>query len=430
MTFTTPGQAGFDTPDMVGHLPRRRLLQAVPAGALAAGAVSLSDVMHLEAEDLKKRGRSMILLWMAGGPSQFETLDPKPGTANGGPTRAISTSIPGVQVADHWPNFAKTLDRFALIRSMTNKEGNHQRASYQLHTGYAPSGSVKHPSLSASVAEQLADPTFALPPVVSVGRTTGSGFLGVDYEPFTVTNPGQMPQNVAVPVPNSRYRRRLGLLGRLEQEFAARGGQTVVRNHQKIYKKSSRLVLSRNINAFDISEEPQSLKQQYGDSQFGRGCLLARRLVESGVTFVEVVSRGWDTHQDGFNQIANLSKSVDPAISALVTDLDDRGLLDSTLVVWMGEFGRTPRVNARTGRDHYPRVFSAAVAGGGVQGGQVIGSSTADGAAIADRPVNVPDLFCSICHALEVDPRKEHLSPLGRPMKVVDGGEVVQELFG
>jgi len=415
------------TPDM---FPRRRLLEAVPATALAAGTIGLADIVRVDAEELKRQGRSMILLWMAGGPSSFETLDPKPGTANGGPTRAISTAVPGVQLAENWDRTARVLDRFSLIRSMTNKEGNHQRATYQLHTGYVPSGSVKHPSLSASIAEQLANPEFELPAVVSVGRTTGSGFLGVDYEPFTVNNPGQLPQNVAVPVPTRRYRRRLGLLGRLEQGFSSRGGKAVVANHQQLYKKSSRMVLSRNVAAFDITDEPASLKQRYGETTFGRGCLLARRLVESGVTFVEIVSRGWDTHFDIFERIATLAGQVDPAVATLVEDLEDRGLLEKTLVVWMGEFGRTPRVNARTGRDHYPRVFSAAIAGGGVRGGQVIGSSTANGTAVADRPVSVPDLFCSVCHSLQVDPRKEHLSPLGRPMKVVDGGEVVKELFG
>ena len=422
MTHSSPG-----TP---GTVSRRRMLEAVPATALAAGTIGISDVVRVDAEEIKRQGRSMILLWMAGGQSQFETFDPKPGTKNGGPTQAISTAVPGVQLAENWARTASVLDRFSLIRSMTNKEGNHQRASYQLHTGYVPSGSVKHPSLSASIAEQLSDPKFELPPVVSVGRTTGSGFLGVDYEPFTVRTPGQLPQNVAVPVPSQRYRRRLGLLGQLEGEFAGRGGQAVVANHQKLYKKSSRMVLSENVAAFDIAGESDSLKQKYGDTSFGRGCLLARRLVESGVTFVEVVSRGWDTHLDIFDRIAALAEQVDPAVATLVEDLEDRGLLEKTLVVWMGEFGRTPRVNARGGRDHYPRVFSAAVAGGGVRGGQVIGGSTADGSAVADRPVSVPDLFCSVCHSLKVDPRKEHLSPLGRPMKVVDGGEVVKELFG
>jgi uncharacterized protein (DUF1501 family) len=189
-------------------------------------------------------------------------------------------------------------------------------------------------------------------------------------------------------------------------------------------------VQSTAVKAFDISEESAETKARYGDTNFGRGCLLARRLVESGVTFTEVRLGNWDTHQDNFERTTTLSGQADPAFAALITDLKQRGLLDKTLVVWMGEFGRTPRINPRTGRDHYPRVFNGAIAGGGVKGGQVIGSSTADGSTVKENPVTVPDLFCSICKALEIDPRAETISPLGRPMKIVDGGKVVNQLFG
>jgi len=376
----------------------------------------------------------MILLWMGGGPSQLETFDPKPGHENGGPTKAISTSVPGIKIAQGWEQTAAVMDDLAIIRSMTNKEGSHPRATYQMHTGYIPSGSVKHPSLSANIAKEISDPKFDLPAVVSVGRTQGAGFLGVNYEPFNVDNPGNMPQNVATTVPTTRYRRRLGLLDRLEGEFESRGGDVVVRNHRDLYGKTSNMVLSSDLSAFDIGSEPKSLKDRYGDSNFGRGCLLARRLVEAGTTFVEISSRGqggnWDTHQDNFERTTDLAATIDPATATLITDLKDRGLLDNTLVVWMGEFGRTPRVNPRGGRDHYPRVFNAAIAGCGIRGGQVIGSSTADGTAVANDPVTVNDMFCTICQALEVDPRKENLSPLGRPMKIVDGGAPVDQLFG
>ena len=277
---------------------------------------------------------------------------------------------------------------------------------------------------------KYADPKFDLPAVVSVGRTVGSGFLGVDYEPFNVDQAGQLPANVASPVTDSRYTRRLGLLGRLEGEFAAKGGKTVVQNHSGLYAKSAKMVLSPKIDAFEFKGEPQSLIASYGNTGFGRGCLLARRLVETGVTFVEVRSNGWDTHQDVFENVANKANEVDPAFSTLISDLKSRGMLDRTLVVWMGEFGRTPRVNPRTGRDHYPRVFNGAMAGGGVKGGQVIGASTADGSAIKDSPVTVADLFCSICKSMNVDPRHENISPLGRPMKIVDGGNVIPKLFG
>lgn len=411
-------------------LSRRSFLQGVSGGALAAGSLNFREVMGLQAEELRAEGRSMILLWMQGGPSQFEMFDPKPGTEHGGSTEAIKSTVDGIQIAKGWEKTAASLKDIALIRSMTNKEGQHQRATYQLHTGYLPSGSVRHPSLAANIAKQIAKTEHDLPAVVAVGQSQSSGFLGVDYEPFIVQNPDEPPQNVAVPVRGKRYDRRLGLLNELEGEFAARGGKTVVENHRKLYDKASKLVLSPEVKAFDIAEEPQKLRDQYGDSDFGRGCLLARRLVEAGVTFVEVEMRGWDTHDDNFARTSNLASQVDPAFAALVADLKDRGRLDKTLVVLMGEFGRTPRINPRGGRDHYPRVFNMALAGGGVRGGQVIGSSTDDGSAVKDDPVTIADLFCSVCHSMKVNPRIERLSPQGRPLKIVDGGNVVTKLFG
>ncbi len=408
---------------------RRNFLQHVSAGAALAGSLNFRDLMSLQAAELRKQGRSMILLWMQGGPSQFETFDPKPYSTNGGSTEDIETAVPGIRIAKGWEQTAQMMQDLALVRSMTNREGAHRRATYQMHTGYIPSGSVKHPSLGANIAKEIADLDFELPAVVSVGPTLGAGFLGVDYEPFIVTNPGRLPANVANAVSRRRYNRRLRLLGRLEEDFAERGGKVVVDNHRRLYGKAASLVLSQNVKAFDFSDEPTEVRQRYGDTNFGRGCLLARRLVEAGTTYVEVRSGGWDTHQDNFNRVANLAGQVDPALAALVSDLKQRGQLQRTLVVWMGEFGRTPRVNPRTGRDHYPRVFNLALAGGGVKGGQVVGASTDDGTAVKDDPVTVADLFCTICHSLRVNPRSENISPLGRPMKIVDGGNVVKRLF-
>ena len=321
------------------------------------------------------------------------------------------------------------MDDIAVIRSMTNKEGNHRRATYQMHTGYVPSGSVKHPSLGSCIAKEISDPAFDLPSVVSIGNTVGAGFLGVDYEPFNVQSPGTLPQDVANPVSSERFNRRDGLLKSLEKDFAGRGGRVVVDNHKRLYKKASNLVLSPEVKAFSFDNEPASLQKAYGNSTFGKGCLLARRLVEAGSTFVEVQSRGWDMHDDAFGRMKNSAAQVDPAMAALITDLKQRGMLENTLVVWMGEFGRTPQVSARGGRNHYPRAFNALMAGGGVKGGQIIGSTTKDGTTVKDDPVTTPDLFTSICKSLKVDPEKENMSPLGRPMKIVDGGKVIKGLF-
>ncbi len=418
-------------------LSRRGFLHTVGASALAVGSLSLRDMMSLQAADLKKQGKSMILLWMNGAPSQFETFDPKPGHENGGETKAIDTAVPGIQIAHHWDNVAKVMNDIALIRSMTNKEGQHPRATYQLHTGYIPSSSVKYPSLGSNLAKMLGDPQHELPSVVAIGQAEGmgSGFLGVDFEPFVVDQPGQLPQNVAASANVDRFQRRLGLLSQVEKEFADRGGQVVATNHQQLYSKASKLVLSPQVKRFQFDDEPVAVQERYGNSEFGKGCLLARRMVESGVTFVEVTTRGagaggnWDTHQDNFARTATLSQQVDPGMAALIGDLKERGMLDRTLVVWMGEFGRTPKINPRGGRDHYPRVFNAAIAGCGTKGGQVIGASTKDGSAIDHDPVTVHDLFCTICKALEVDPAHANISPLGRPIKIVDGGKPVTKLF-
>lgn len=409
---------------------RRRFLQSVSAGAIATGSLGFRDLMAVEAANLRKRGKAMILLWMQGGPSQFETFDPKPGIQNGGPTQAISTSVNGIRIADNFPQMAKVMDNIALVRSMTNKEGSHPRASYQMHTGYIPSGSVKHPSFGSCIAQQIHNSECELPSFVSIGNTQGAGFLGMDYEPFVVNNPGQIPSNVAVPVADKRFQHRMGLLSQLEAEFAATGAKAVVNTHQSLYRKASRLVRSDDVSTFDTSDEPTSLKARYGDTNFGKGCLLARRLVEKGVTFVEVRSGNWDSHANNFEQCATRAGEVDPATATLITDLKDRGMLDDTLVVWMGEFGRTPKINARTGRDHYPRVFNLAMAGGGVKGGQVYGSSTEDGTAVKEAPVTVQDLYQTVCKSLQVNPNHENLSPLGRPMKIVDGGNEIPGMLG
>lgn len=411
-------------------MTRRSFFHTVSAGAIAAGTLSFRDLLSLQADELRRQGMSMILLYMQGGPSQFETFDPKPGQETGGPTKAISTSVAGIEIAENWSNVAKQMNDIALIRSMTNKEGNHQRAAYQVHTGYVPSGSVKHPSLGSAIAKEIGDAAHDLPSVVSIGRTIGAGFLGVDYEPFAVQNPGQIPVNVTQQVPTDRFTRRLGVLDQLESDFAERGGEVVVADHKRLYEKTRKLVMSPQVKTFELSSEPQSLQAQYGSTPFGRGCLLARRLVEAGVTFVEVNLGNWDTHDDNFNRVKTLSEQCDPGFAALVADLKQRGRLDKTLIVWIGEFGRTPRINPRTGRDHYPRVFNAAIAGGGIKGGQVIGASTKDGMAVERDPVTVPDLFMTICKSMQVDARKENMSPIGRPLKIVDGGQVVDKLFG
>jgi hypothetical protein len=417
-----------------GVVSRRSFLRNVAVASAGAGILGWKDAMTLKAEEMRKKGLACILLFMRGAPSQFETFDPKPGTANGGPTRAISSTVSGIQVAEGWSNVAHEMRSIALVRSMTNKEGEHQRATYQLHTGYIPAGGIKHPSFGSVVASEIAPSDFDLPHFVNIGSRqapVGAGFLGMNFSPFAVADPTKMPSNVELPasVNAKRFSRRMDLLDDLEKDFADSGGKLRSQGHMALLESAQQMVLSPRLKAFDLSQEKDAMRERYGKSAFGQGCLLARRLVEAGVTFVEVELGNWDTHDDNFERVKKLAADADPGFGNLVGDLKERGMLDKTLVIWMGEFGRTPKINGRTGRDHYPRAFNLALAGGGIKGGQVIGATSADGSDVVKQPVTVADLFCSFCHALKIDPRKENISSMGRPVKIVDGGKVVKELF-
>lgn len=419
-----------------GVISRRTFLRNLTVAGTTAGVLTLGwkEALTVHADELRRQGRACILLYMRGGPSQFETFDPKPGTTNGGPTQAIETAVSGIRIAEGWENVARQMRDIAIIRSMTNREGEHLRATYLMHTGYLPGGGVRYPTLGSLVAHQIAPRDFELPSFVSVGArlgSIGSGFLGAAWQPFIVANPNQMPANSELPsgVSDTRFGRRLDLMRDLEEEFANSGGRTNVRQHRQVIDSAARMVRSPRLRAFDLSQERESVRTRYGRNTFGQGCLLARRLVEAGVTFVEVDLNGWDTHQDNFTRSRQLSQQCDPAMASLISDLRERGLLERTLVIWMGEFGRTPRINANNGRDHYPRAFSVVLAGAGIRGGQVVGQTSNTGTDITNRPVSVADLFCTFCHALGINPRHENMTPIGRPIRIVDGGQHIRELF-
>ncbi|HLK41130.1 MAG TPA: DUF1501 domain-containing protein [Polyangiaceae bacterium] len=380
----------------------------------------------------RAKARGCILLWLNGGPSHIDTFDPKPGRATGGSFKAVKTCVHGVLVAEHLPKLADRMDRVALVRSMSSKEGNHARAQYYVHTGYAPNPTVVHPSLGGWVAARAVEPHAELPPFVSIGGPSfGAGFLGVENGPFVIQKAGASPADVdlAPGVDEARFERRRAALDALEERFAGITGDAKVHGRREIYAQAVRLMRAPGLAAFDVSTESDATRAAYGDTDFGRGCLVARRLVERGVRFVEVVLDGWDTHQNNFERTKALSQTLDTALAALLDDLRARGVVDQTLVACMGEFGRTPRINANDGRDHWPQAWTALLAGGGLRGGVAHGATDEDGAKVLGTPTTVPDLLATMASALGLDPGHTESTPAGRPISVTDGGAPLPNLI-
>jgi Protein of unknown function (DUF1501) len=417
---------------------------------LAAGSgagAALSDWLPVLADDTADhpaRKRACILLWMPGGPSQIDTFDPKPDHPNGGGVKAIETSIAGLRISEHFQRLARLMEHVAVIRSMSTREGDHSRATFHLRTGYPSIGPVQYPPLGALLSKELGTGAADLPNYVSIAPPRsvnagafGSGFLGPRFAPLEVGSPRDADaagdlrvRNLQRPasVTSAQADARLALWRQFQQHFPAGHAGPVAESHADAVARAVRLMQSSASRAFDLDEEPARLRDAYGRSPFGQGCLLARRLIEHGVPFVEVSLNGvagnemlaWDTHRNNAQSVRRLCQVLDAGWSALLEDLHDRGRLDSTLVVWMGEFGRTPRINGQSGRDHYPAAWSSVLCGGGIHAGQAIGATTADGTQILDRPVKVADLMATICLALGVDPFAQNMSNLGRPIRLAD----------
>lgn len=383
-------------------------------------------------EDMLPRAKHCIVLFMNGGASQIDTFDPKPDTKNGGPFAAIPTSVEGIQVSEHLPQVAEQAHHLSIIRSMVSREGNHERARYLLHTGYAPGGAVRHPTLGSLTSYYLYDSLSDLPSCVNINAPTYSGgFLGATHDPFVVNDSMRPVEDLSYPaqMDTHRFRERLKMLRAIEKDFIAKRTGRSTEAHEAIYKKADQLINSPKIDAFQLNEEPIAVREAYGMNKFGQGCLMARRLVEAGVKFVEVSLDGWDTHQNNFERTKELLNLVDPAFAMLLKDLSERHLLDETIVLWLGEFGRTPRINNNDGRDHHTNGWATVVAGGGTRGGQVIGGTNEDGSEVVSGAVGVPDLFASLCFALGIDPDEENYSRSGRPIRVANDGSVIEELF-
>ena len=420
-----------------GGMSRRHFLGHLATSSLALPAIQFFSALEANAQQVRKKNKSCILLWMSGGPSHMDTWNLKPDSEkNGGPFKPIATSASGVSISEHLPNVAKQMQHLSIIRSLDSKEGNHDRGTYMMHTGWAPNPTVVHPSFGSVCSYELGDrlENFDLPHCIAINNPgMGAGFLGMAHAPFVVQNPNAPIANLQPPkgVDAMRMDRRLSMLGLVEDNFVnQRRGQAAV-DHRSVYSKTIRMMNSRYTRAFNLKDEPDNIREAYGKGSFGSGCLMARRLVEQGVTFVEVSLGGWDTHTNAFDTLSNrLLPELDKGMGALVADLAQRGLLDSTMVVWMGEFGRTPRINQNAGRDHWPRSWSIVMGGGGIKGGQTVGDTDKDGIDIVDRPVGVMDVVATMTKTMGIDLKTQYTTPRGRPMKIVDGGAPIKELVG
>jgi uncharacterized protein (DUF1501 family) len=413
-------------------LARRRLLLGAGGGLLGALLARLAPPGEALAAEPPPKAKACVVLWMNGGMSHIDTFDPKPGAKTGGSFKAIKTKAKGVLYSEHAPLLAEQAHKIAVVRGMTSKEGNHDRARYLLHTGYAPTPTAQHPSLGAWVSQGMGDKSADLPSFISIsGPSVGAGALGIEHGPLVLQKAGEPPQNVDLlpHVHDARFDRRRAALAALEARFAKETGDPKVTGRGAVYDKAIRLMRSQHRSLFEVAGEAEAVKKAYGDSDFGRGCLIARRLVEAGVKFVEVTLDGWDTHKDNFERVKKQLGKVDPAVSALIRELDERKLLGSTLVVLMSEFGRTPKINDNDGRDHYPQAWTALLAGGGIRGGIAHGGTDAEGAKVVEKPVTVPDLFATLATQLGQDPAKTALSGSGRPISLTDSGTPVAELI-
>ena len=379
--------------------------------------------------------RNVIFLFMRGGMSHLDTFDPKPGAKTQGPVQAIGSKADGVQVSQYFPNLARQMDKVAVVCSLQSTQGAHEQAQYFMRTSYTLRGTIQHPSMGAWANRMIGkiNPTLPGHVIVSGGNDMpGAGFLPPQFMPLPILDPDGGLKHSAIPkgVTEETFERRLAKLAEMNGAFEARHKNHGVQAYSGMYDDAVKLMRSSDLVAFDMTQEPESLRTAYGTDDFGQGCLLARRLVEHGVRYVEVVSNGWDTHNQNFDALEDKCPAVDRGLAALLADLDARGLLDETLVVLATEFGRTPDITAgNNGRNHYPKAFSGLLAGGGIRGGVRWGKTDAEGRDVVENAVSVPDFNATIGHALGLPLEQVITAPSGRPFTVADKGKPVLGLF-
>lgn len=434
----------------MNRIDRRQLLKAASLGLMGGSASGWFPVLadHL-AEDPRRR-RHCILLWMSGGPSQTDTFDMKPGHANGGEFKENATKTTGLRFSETLPRLAAQSDKLAIVRGLSTQEGDHGRGTYLMRTGHPPLGAIRYPAIGASLGKALGRKNDAVPSYVSIApyrafnqAAFGAGFLGPRHAPLTVGATDMGPAagqpadgyaelrvdglNLPSGVDGNQMEKRLEIWRGFQDSFLARHPIATARAHNTVYGRAIGLMNSDAAKAFDLSQEPEKVRQAYGRGLFGQGCLMARRWIERGVSFVEIAlggAGGWDTHNQNFPTVRRLSEELDAGWATLMWELEERGLLERTTILWMGEFGRTPRINAQAGRDHFPQAWTCVFAGGGIAGGQAYGKTTDDGMEVSDGKVAVGDILATLCSALGVPPDSQNVSNDGRPINITEGDPI------
>jgi len=382
--------------------------------------------------------KSVIYLYMSGGMSHIDTFDPKPKKKEVmGKTEAIPTKADGVMIGHYLKKTAEVMDKVCVINSMNSTQGAHEQGSYAMHTSYNLRGTIKHPSLGSWVLKLGGRIHPELPGFVAVNSApelAGGGFLGAKYSAALIGSPDQglNDSRRAAEVTQEDFERRLSLADKMNRQFHDRYANADVKAYEELYREAITLMNSKDLKAFDLKQESEATRNLYGSGRFAQGCLLARRLVQNGVRFIEVQLGGWDTHYDNFTGVAGRCQEFDQAYAALITDLEKCGKLQDTLVVVATEFGRTPEIKAehKDGRDHHPEAFSCLLAGGGIKGGVKYGATDASGSKVKDNLVSVQDFNATIAHALSLPYDTVVMSPTKRPFKIADKGVPVTTLFG
>ena len=380
------------------------------------------------------KAKSVIFLFMNGAMSHLDTLDPKPGTSSQGQTQTISSRLPGVVLADKLPKLAYLMNGIALVRSMSTETGAHEQGTYIMRTSYKPLNSIRHPGLGAWAGHVLERSNPNLPGNVLIGPATGhpsAGFLPAALAPVPISDATVGLENTQQPsyLSDKQFRARMALARQFDTSFNAQYQSQLIEAYDQTYREAVRLMGSSELKAFDISQENEAIRELYGNTRLGQGCLLARRLVESGVRFVEVDYGNWDHHNDIYKQVPDMTTELDNALGALIHDLANRRMLGEVLVVLSTEFGRSPQINENAGRDHHPAVFSSLLCGAGIQGGAVYGQSDSLGHSVQDDAVSHQDMNATIAHALGLPLEQDFVAPNGRPFRICDDGVPLTKLL-